>query len=69
MTLNELKGVAQALNVPNVEHLNTDRQLVRAIQAARGEACCFLTDARAFCWSSTCEWRSSCLRLIAEWHR
>lgn len=42
---------------------------IRSLQEQRGASPCFLTDARYFCDDKTCEWRSACMRFVAEWRR
>jgi phosphohistidine phosphatase SixA len=42
---------------------------VRAVQTARGQIPCYRTDGRFGCSVPDCEWRHSCLKLIAEWRR
>jgi len=69
MTVEELKVIAADLDIPNWQFIRTEPQLIWAIQKARGEECCFLTDKRVHCWTATCEWHSSCLKLVAEWRR
>lgn len=44
------------------------KTLVRAIQQARGDTPCFLSDKRYDC-AGTCEWASDCKPLVAEWLR
>lgn len=43
--------------------------LVRAIQRRLGQPDCFASDARYLCDKSNCEWRSDCVKPIAEWLR
>jgi hypothetical protein len=44
------------------------KSLIRAMQKAQGREPCFLSDSRYEC-AGTCEWKSQCKRLIAEWRR
>ena len=69
MNLAELKSLARYTGIHHIEILNTEKQLVWAIQKARGEETCFLADTRMHCKDNECEWRDMCLRLIAEWRR
>ena len=68
MTIAELVDIAHREGVQNAE-LFSEKQLVRAIQRARGHEICFLSDTRMECLDSTCEWRVLCRRLMAEWRR
>jgi hypothetical protein len=68
MTKNEIEQIAEAMEIPDWRYLGTETRLVRAIQKARGDEDCYLTDKRIKCWAA-CDWRSSCFRLVAEWRR
>lgn len=69
MTITELRAVAEQHGVYDLYALRTEKQLVWAVQKARGEAVCFQTDRRIHCAKATCEWQPICLRLVAEWRR
>ncbi|HYE35925.1 hypothetical protein [Methylocaldum sp.] len=42
---------------------------VRAVQLAQRRAPCYRTDDRFQCAAQDCEWRRSCLKLVAVWRR
>jgi len=69
MRITELRSIAKEVGIHNFSLLETERQLTLAIQKARGEDSCFLSDKRTRCADVECEWRPGCLRLIAEWRR
>lgn len=69
MTTEELRAIAVQNGVHDYYQLKTTKQIVWAIQKARGEECCFWSDLRMGCRHSECEWRAECLRLVAEWRR
>jgi len=70
MDIPELRAIAERYGIsPNPYGLDSERQIVWSIQKARGEECCFHTEKRIHCAGATCEWRSLCLRLIADWRQ
>ncbi|HUL13050.1 MAG TPA: hypothetical protein VLU73_12890 [Methylococcaceae bacterium] len=69
MNVTELRALARHSGIHNPEVLHTEKQLVWAIQKARGEETCFLSDQRIKCKDIECEWRSECIKLVAEWRR
>jgi hypothetical protein len=42
---------------------------VRSIQRAQHRVPCYRTDERFQCTVQDCEWRRSCLKLVAAWRR
>jgi len=42
---------------------------VRAIQRAQRRTPCYRTEERFQCADQDCEWRRSCLKLVAAWRR
>jgi len=42
---------------------------VRAVQRAQRHTPCYRTDERFQCAVQDCEWRRSCLKLVAAWRR
>ena len=69
MNVADLRVLARYNGVMNPDALSSEKQLVWAIQKIRGENTCFLSDTRASCRDWECEWRSECIRLVAEWRR
>lgn len=69
MKVADLRELAYHAGIQNPDILGTTKQLVWAIQKARGEDTCFLSDHRIRCKDSECEWRSECIKLVAEWRR
>lgn len=65
----ELREKARHAGIQHIDILNSAKQLVLAIQKARGEETCFLSDHRIQCRDHECEWRPDCIRLVAEWRR
>jgi hypothetical protein len=69
MNVVELRSLASHCGVRHPEVMSGAGQLVRAIQKTRGQKPCFLSDTRFQCKDMECEWRSECIRLVAEWRR
>ena len=69
MNIQKLKTEAQNSGVIHIEHLLSEQQLVRAIQASQGHAQCFQSEQRYFCKEKKCPWLTDCKKLIAEWMR
>jgi len=69
MTTEEIRAIAVQNGVTNAFQYTSTKQVVWAIQKARGEDCCFLSDQRMACRETECEWRDECMRLVAEWRR
>jgi hypothetical protein len=65
----ELKQIASDAGVMHANDLYSNAELIRAIQGARKDPVCYLTDARFTCDSRECEWQSSCQKLVAIWNR
>jgi hypothetical protein len=64
-------ALANAAPLPLAIEVKSKSQvdLIRAIQAARGETPCYRSEARLLCRHTTCQWRADCRRLIAIWRR
>lgn len=69
MNVAELSTIARRSGISDLQVFGSEKQLVWAIQRARGEDACFLGDTRFQCRDSECEWRDKCRRLVAEWRR
>ncbi len=69
MNVAELRSIARFNGISDLQMFSSEKQLVWAIQRARGEDTCFLGDTRFKCQESECEWRDDCRRLVAEWRR
>jgi len=65
----ELLDIARHEGIRDLEYFRTEKQLVWAIQRARGKAACFLSEDRMKCKDLECQWRRECLKLVAEWRR
>lgn len=62
-----LEYIATQSGVP-ASFLNvSNRSLILAIQKARGEETCFMSDKRFLCEKYDCEWRKDCVKLKAAW--
>ncbi len=68
MNIQILQGVARGVGVVNVECLE-EQDLLRSIQVAKGHRPCFQSEQKYTCTEFDCEWRSECLKLVAEWMR
>ena len=69
MNIEILRGVARGVGVLNVESINNEQVCVRSIQRAMGHRPCFQSDDKYLCREMECEWRSECMKLVAEWMR
>lgn len=69
MQWNNLAELALSENVSTTTVMGSEVALVHAVQSARGEEPCYLTEKRLLCSFNRCEWRSDCCRLIAAWKR
>lgn len=68
MTLRELQQLACDFGLKEYATHTSQTELIRAIQALRGEEPCFSTDKRYDC-TDVCEWRQNCRKLRAVWLR
>lgn len=68
MTLAELQQLACDFGLKACAALTSQTELIRAIQALRGEEPCFSTDKLYNC-TEVCEWRQNCRKLMAVWLR
>ncbi len=62
----ELLDIARHEGIRDLEYFRTEKQLVWAIQRARGKAACFLSENRMSCREHDCQWRQECLKLVVE---
>ena len=69
MQRNNLAEIALNENISKLAVMGTEKSRIRAIQAARGEEPCFMSEKRLVCKIEDCEWRGECRRLIAAWKR
>ena len=65
----ELKQIASDAGVTHAYDLNSNTELIRAIQQARQDTPCYLSDKRFDCVATDCEWKSNCQKLVAVWAR
>lgn len=68
MTAAQLQLLASAYGIKAPASPRSQTELVRSIQAFRGEEPCFSTDQRYDC-AKMCEWRQNCRKLRAVWLR
>jgi len=64
-----LKSVARGFGVANIDLIDKEQDFVRSIQVAKGHRPCFQSDRKYHCKEYDCEWRSECMKLVAEWMR
>ncbi len=64
-----LQELARVLDVKNYKLINSEVELVRAIQKAVQDRSCFRSDHSEHCLDSECPWRNECKKIIAEWLR
>jgi hypothetical protein len=69
MNIQILKGVARGVGVVNVDSLDKEQEFVHSIQVATGHRPCFQSEHKYHCKDYDCEWRSECMKLVAEWMR
>lgn len=65
----DLQGLAFTLGIKDPEAIESKVDLIREIQKVSDHRPCFQSEDRALCPESECQWRSECLKLIAEWIR
>jgi len=58
MTITEIKKIAVTKGIEKPKGKKAD--LIREIQAAEGNNCCFSTGVSNVCGQSTCLWRQDC---------
>lgn len=68
MTLKELQQLACNFGLKECATYTSQTELVRAVQALRGDEPCFSTDKRYDC-KENCEWQENCRKLRAVWLR
>ncbi len=64
-----LRELAHSVGVNNSRLINSDVDLIRAIQKAVKHRPCFRTENHDLCEDSGCLWKSECKKMIAEWLR
>lgn len=68
ITIVGLKQLATLIGIENTDSLNTEIELVKAIQNASGHRPCFRTEDISLCDGTECQWKSECQRLISVWY-
>lgn len=68
MTLAELQQLASDFGLDACATQTSQTELIRTIQALRGDEPCFSTDKRYDC-AEICDWRRNCRKLRAIWLR
>ncbi len=68
-TIADLQHLALLLDIQNYHQMNSEVELIRAIQKAAHKRNCFRSDFRDQCLESECPWKSECKKIIAEWLR
>lgn len=68
MNLAELQRLANELGLNAHATQASQTELIRTIQALRGDEPCFSTDKRYDC-TEICDWRYNCRKLRAIWLR
>ena len=64
-----LRELACLLSVKNYNLIDSDIELIRAIQTAAQDRSCFRTNHREHCLNSECPWINECKKIVAEWLR
>jgi hypothetical protein len=64
-----LRELAYLVGINNYKLINSDVDLVRAIQKAVKHRPCFRTENHNLCEDSDCLWKAECKKIIAEWLR
>ena len=67
MTIAGLQQLAKSAGVQNPECMNSEIELIKAIQNISQHRPCFRSETRKLCGGMWCEWRTECRRLIAVW--
>ncbi|HEX5338889.1 MAG TPA: hypothetical protein VFW53_10680 [Gallionella sp.] len=69
MTFSQMQELARNLGIKEHGSHTSQTQLIRNIQAMRGDESCYSTDKRYTCKEQECEWRRDCVKLRAVWLR
>jgi Protein of unknown function (DUF2934) len=69
ITIANLRRLAEALGIEDVESMYSEKKLVRAIQRVSQHLTCFRSDRFQSCGESDCPWKNECRKLIAVWIR
>lgn len=68
ITIVGLKQLASLIGIENTDRLNTEIELVKAIQNASGHRPCFRSEATSLCNETDCQWKTECRRLMSVWY-
>lgn len=69
ITIANLHLLADALGIENAWHIQTEEELVLAIQKAGQRLTCFRSKKKDRCKKLDCRWRNECRKIIAVWMR
>lgn len=69
VTIANLRLLADTLDIKNAWYIQTEKELVLAIQKASQHLTCFRTRKIEHCEESDCRWKKECRKLIAAWMR
>jgi hypothetical protein len=68
ITIVGLKQLATLIGIENTDSLNTEIELVKAIQNSTGHRLCFRSEATNLCNETDCQWKAECRRLMSVWY-
>jgi hypothetical protein len=68
ITIVGLQQLATLIGIENSDSLNSEVELVKAIQNATRHRPCFRTENTSPCDETECQWKTECRRLISVWY-
>jgi hypothetical protein len=69
ITIANLHRLANALGIENASSIQSEKELVLAIQKVSQHLACFRTKKMESCKESDCHWQNECRKIIAVWMR
>ncbi|MDD5577749.1 MAG: DUF2934 domain-containing protein [Methylobacter sp.] len=69
LTILSLQELAEAIGVSHPARINSEIELIHAIQIACHHSPCFRFEYPILCKDTECKWTAECRKLIAMWSR
>ena len=68
MTILSLQQLAALIGIKNPKDMQSETELVGAIQTATGHNPCFRSEISLLCEKMECKWRAECRKLVSAWY-
>jgi len=68
ITASSLQELATFIGIQNPECINSELELIRAIQHATRQQPCFRSETDSICKDADCQWKRECRKLISAWY-